>query len=394
MKVKTKDGKAKISEERNKGNLRRSQRLKQISPPLSSAKGSKAKSKKLSKVSSQTVLREKQPTSASAKSKSRPSASCRAEKQRKGPTPKMECKSKPKSSQKVEIDYRRVPTDPEGYVPVQKTIRNLTLPLLKTIQIEDNYYGDVSAINFSDVAFLDESHILALDDNNLKLDRGHRVCCVNVDGTLVCDLLVPGYPWSIVVLSPTEAVATVRRLESDGLIWISIDVHAKSIEITKHLPLDQEPFGLSYDDRSDLFIVSYFHQRFMSVLSRNGDEIRKIGLRLGAHFRCLTLTNSRVLYLDTQRHTVNAIDQKGKAKMLIKHASFNIPICLETDCLQNMYVGNFGSGQILKFDQCGTYRATFQCGSNLNGIGIDRKSERIVVAQNNSLLIYELDNNA
>ncbi|KAK3090713.1 hypothetical protein FSP39_013959 [Pinctada imbricata] len=391
--MKTKDRKYKNSVEGNKGSLRRSQRLKQKPASLSTAKVTKAKSKSFRKGCSKIVMRKKQHTIPSVKAK--PSFSIVTEKSKKKHAPRMERKSKPKpkSHQKVANDYRKGPKD-HG-IPVQKEIRIFELRLIKTIQIEENYYGDVNAIRFSDVAFLDDNHILALDDNFLNCKQGHRICCVSVDGTLVCDVLVPGYPWSIVVLSPTEAVVTLRRLNSDGLIWISIDVHAKSIEITKHLPLKQEPYGLSFDGRSDLFLVSYFHHPYMSVLNRNGEEIRKIGgLTLGAHYRCLMLADNNILHLDTHKDTLTVINQEGETVMLIKHISIRHPVCLGTDCLQNMYVGNFRSGQIMKFDKCGKYRATFQCDSNLCGIGIDRKSERIVVAHDNSLVIYELDKNA
>ena len=98
-----------------------------------------------------------------------------------------------------------------------------------TFGTEIHYYGSNDVTRYCDVAFLDDNHIRAVDDSYIQPKEGYRVCCFRLDGTLVADLPLPGYPWTIVALSDTEAVVTLRRMKSRGLMWLSIDIERRII---------------------------------------------------------------------------------------------------------------------------------------------------------------------
>ncbi|KAK3089712.1 hypothetical protein FSP39_005816 [Pinctada imbricata] len=282
-----------------------------------------------------------------------------------------------------------------GPVPYKNENENRKPQLIKTITIEHNNDDDARSTRYSDVAFLDDNHILALDDyfDDYLNRTGQRICCISLVGTLVCDLLVPGYPWSVVVLSPTEAVVTMRGNGSNGLLWISIDVHKKSMEITRNIPFKAETFGLAYSDRSETFIVSYSDRSYMSILNKEGKEIRKIPCKKGVHYRCLILENNSILFLDHLKHTVSIMNEKGKVLSSLNHSLIKEPNSLEYDCFGNIYVGNYRSGNLLKFDKTGRHLWTFEGPPHLCAIGFDRTSDRMAVASNNSIFIYMLYKN-
>ena len=98
-----------------------------------------------------------------------------------------------------------------------------------TFGTEIHYYGSNDVTRYCDVAFLDDNHVLAVDDSYIHAKEGYRVCCFRLDGTLVADLLLPGYPWTIVALSDSEAVVSLRRTKSRGLMWLSIDIERRII---------------------------------------------------------------------------------------------------------------------------------------------------------------------
>ncbi|KAK3091718.1 hypothetical protein FSP39_022114 [Pinctada imbricata] len=265
------------------------------------------------------------------------------------------------------------------------------LQLIKEITIKENHYGKPSITRYSDVAFLVDNHVLALDDNFLRRKHGQRICCISLDGKLVCDLLVPGYPMSVVVLSPMEAVVSMRGLGSNGLLWISIDIHNRSMEITRNVPFKTETFGLSYSAKLETFVVSYNKKPYMSVLNREGKEVRKMSCKPGPHYRCLILEDNTILSLDHHSSTVCIMDQRGEVINHLKHDNLKDPLALECDCFSNIYVGCFRSGHLLKFDSEGRYLRSFECIPSLCAIGLDRMSDRIAIASKNSIFVYMLD---
>ncbi|KAK3090144.1 hypothetical protein FSP39_009487 [Pinctada imbricata] len=275
--------------------------------------------------------------------------------------------------------------DPKCTEKNQIEKQEFQLTLQKTIKI-------AGVIRFSDVAFLDDNHILALDDTWLSLTHGQRICCIYLDGTLICDLLVSGYPWSVVVLSPTEAVVSVRRLESNGLLWISVNALAKSIEVTRHVPLEAEPYGLSYIDRTGLFLVSYCKQPYLSVMNKTGEEIRRIECHMSDIYRCLFLEDEdeSILLVDNLLHLIRVMGLNRNVARSIQHSSILNPTAIDTDRFGNIYVGNFRTGEIVKFDRHRRYQGKFLSGPNLCGIGIDKTSSRIIATRNDSLLVYDL----
>ena len=94
---------------------------------------------------------------------------------------------------------------------------------------------------YTDVVFLDDNHILATDDAYLMEFSEPRVCCFHIDGTMVAEMPLPGYPWTVVALSQTEAVITLSKTVSKGLAWLSIDVESGEINAQNRCQYNRMP---------------------------------------------------------------------------------------------------------------------------------------------------------
>ena len=141
---------------------------------------------------------------------------------------------------------------------------------------------------YCDVAFLDNNHVLAVDDSYINARTGSGfLCCFRLDGTLVADYPLPGYPWTVMALSATEAVVTLRRTKSRGLMWLSIDVKRGTKECTKMLTMENDAYGIAYTKEKEIYVVSHYQNSFMTILNQEGVKTGKIPVPNGATYRCM-----------------------------------------------------------------------------------------------------------
>ena len=257
-----------------------------------------------------------------------------------------------------------------------------------TFDTDKHYYGDEDKTRYCDVVFLDENHILAVDDSYLKAGSGYRVCCFQLDGTFVADLPLPGYPWTVLAISPTEAVVTLRRTGSRGLIWVSIDVERGVIECTKNVAMEHDAYGITYDKDKRIFVVSHF-QESMTILNQAGDFIGKIPVPPGATYRCV-FSGENIIYLDNHKNYMKAIDFSGNETISFPKQKTTHPVDIDNGVKGNVYLVNFEQN-VCQFDAKGNYVTTLFSVPDICGIGLNAKSDHMAVAHKKSISIYKLE---
>ena len=257
-----------------------------------------------------------------------------------------------------------------------------------TFTTDKHYYEDEDKTRYCDVVFLDENHILAVDDSFLKARSGYRVCCFQLDGTFVADLPLPGYPWTVIAISPTEAVVTLRRTGSRGLIWVSIDVERGVIECTKNVAMEHDAYGITYDKDKGIFVVSHF-QESMTIMNQAGDCIGKIPVLPGATYRCV-FSGENIIYLDNHKNYMKAIDFSGNEMISFPKQKTTHPVDIDNDVKGNVYLVNFEQN-VCQFDKKGNYVTTLFSVPDICGIGLNEKSDHMAVAHKKSISIYKLE---
>ena len=264
---------------------------------------------------------------------------------------------------------------------------------LITFTTDRHTYSYEDMIRFADVAFLDDNHILAVDDSFLREKSGYRVCCFRLDGTLVADLQLPGYPWHVVAISPTKAVVTLRGTESRGLVWLSVDTQRSTIEIDKTLKMKQDAYGVAYNTNDEHYVVSHFQRKSMTMLNIDGVRIGSVPVPKGSTYRCMFLGNG-ILYLDLLWKVVTVVDLKGKEKMSLANAMLSNPTDIDYDIHGNIYVANsdfnIDPGNVCQFDASGNYIKTLVHRPGVCGIGLSKNSELLAMTHKKYIGIYKL----
>ena len=254
-------------------------------------------------------------------------------------------------------------------------------------------------VRYTSVVFLDGDHVLAVNDmTNYEVPNGCRVCCFRLDGTLVAEVRLPGAPWTVIALSPTEAVVTLRHggaVEDTptGLVWLAIDIKRGALEIVKTIQLKQDCFGIAYDKSDDVFVVSHFKENFMSILNRDGVRIGKIPIPKGYryNYRCI-IVGQDILYLEHTCNKVNLVNRRGKEKLSLPQLMLRSPVDLERGISGNIFVANFASGNVCQYDANGNYVTTVISVSqnDLCGIALNETSDTMAVAHGKRIGIYKL----
>ena len=259
-----------------------------------------------------------------------------------------------------------------------------------TFGTEIHFYGSNDVTRFCDVAFLDDNHILAVDDNHINAQEGYRMCCFRLDGTLVADLPLPGYPWTVVVLSETKAVVTLRRTKSRGLMWLSIDIKRAIIKPTRTISLEHDAYGIAYDKDKEMFLVSHYQTSFLTILNQEGVEIGKVPVPQGSTYRCM-FSEEDIIYLDLGKRHVKAIEISGDEKFeFTKERTFGA-IDIDRDIEGNIYVANYCKS-VCQFDSRGNYVTTLVDAPSVCGMGLNRTSDLMAVTNGKSISIYQLQN--
>ena len=269
-----------------------------------------------------------------------------------------------------------------------------------TFTANTHFYGDRDLTRFSDAAFLGDDHILVADDGQLSAQSGFRVCCFRLDGTLVADLPLYGMPWTVLPLSPTEAVVTLRLIESEGqqLVWLSINVERGVIECTKTASLEEDAFGVAYNAENGMFVISYHNKSFMTILNREAMDIGKFSVDPDSLVRCVFVGNN-IKYLARCGKYIRVVDMVGneKSKIPFKHPMLSSPTDFEFDDRGNMYAANYedsinsrNAGNVCLFDAEENYIKTLCKHNCIVGIGLNARTNTMAVAHEQFVSIYKL----
>ena len=239
-------------------------------------------------------------------------------------------KRRAEAARKTMTKKRRIGQDAIKY-PLKTNTKNApTWQHEITFGTEIHYYRRNDVTRFCDVAFLDDNHVLAVDDNDINAQEGYRMCCFRLDGTLVADYPLPGYPWTAIALSATEAVVTLRQTKSRGLMWLSIDIKRAIIKPTRTVSMEHDAYGIAYNKDKEIFLVSHYQTSFLTILNKVGFEMGKVPVPQGATFRCM-LSGEDIIYLDLSKMHVKAIDFSGREYLEFpKENTFN-PIGIDQD---------------------------------------------------------------
>ena len=216
------------------------------------------------------------------------------------------------------------------------------------------------------------------------------MCCFRLDGILVADLPLPGYPWTIVALSDNEAVVSLRRTKSRGLMWLSIDIERRIIIPTRTVPMKHDAYGIACNKEKRIYVVSHYQTRFLTILNQEGDEIGKVPVPEGSTYRC-TFSGEDIIYIDLAALHVKAIEFSGRENFeLTKKYTFNA-IDIDRDIDGNIYVANYCKN-VCQFDSHGNYVTTLFDAPDVCGIGLNRTSDLMAVTHGKSVSIYRFQN--
>ena len=202
--------------------------------------------------------------------------------------------------------------------------------------VKDDNYLKAGFTKFTDVVFLDDCHVLACGDFFFETKSGYnRVCCFRLDGTLLGEIQLPGEPWTIVALNPTEAVVTIKHTEARRLVWLSVDIKSGTMQITKTIPLDNDVFGISYNIEDEVFAVSHNSKTFITLLNRGGATVGKVPITPYLMYRCLFVGKDIlcVNYLDS----IGIVDHEGKVKLSFAQTMLMQPIDIDVDGRGNLW---------------------------------------------------------
>ena len=256
--------------------------------------------------------------------------------------------------------------------------------------VTDDNYLKAGFTKFTDVLFLDESHVLACGDFFFETKSGYnRVCCFRLDGTLICEIQLPGEPWTIVVLSPTEAVVTIKHTEARGLVWLSVDIESGTMQITKTVPMDNDAFGISYNSKDKIFAVSHNSKTFITLLNRDGATVGKVPVTPYFMYRCLFVGKDIlcVNYLDS----IEIVDLEGRLKLSFAQTMLQQPIDIDVDVRGNFYVARHSaSSSVCLFNSRGKYVCTLLKCPLICGIGLSKMSDKMAVAHGKCISVYRL----
>ena len=294
------------------------------------------------------------------------------------------------AARKTMTKKRRIGQDAIKYPLKTNTENAPTWQHRITFGTEIHYYGSNDVTRFCDVAFLDDNHVLAVDDNDINAQEGYRMCCFRLDGTLVADYPLPGYPWTVVALSATEAVVTLRQTKSRGLMWLSIDIKHAIIKLTRTVSMEHDAYGIAYNKDKEIFLVSHYQTTFLTILNKVGVEMGKVPVPQGATFRCM-LSGEDIIYLDLAKRHVKAIDFSGREYLEFPKENIFNPIDIDQDIEGNIYVAKY-SENVCQFDSRGNYVKTLFNVPAVCGIGLNRRSDLMAVAHGKSVSIYQLQN--
>ena len=267
---------------------------------------------------------------------------------------------------------------------------------ISTFSANKHFYRKRDLTRFSGVVFLDDSHILVADDGQMNAKSGFRVCCFRLDGTLVADLELPAMPWAVLALSPTEAVMTLRKNKSKGyrLAWLSIDIERGAIECTKSIQMTQDAFGIAYNENDELFVVSHHWTKYMTILNKKGEVVRKTPVDLDSIVSC-SFAGKDIRYLARLGKYIKLIDIKGNEKSVLKHPMLSSPTDFAFDSRGNMYVVNYvdadgKKGNVCQFDADGNYVSTLLSHHDLRGVALNRNADMLAVTHDKFVSIYKL----
>ena len=256
--------------------------------------------------------------------------------------------------------------------------------------VTDDNYLKAGFTKFTDVVFLDDSHVLACGDFFLETKSGYnRVCCFRLDGTLICEIQLPGEPWTIVVLNPTEAVVTIKHTEARGLVWLSVDIDSGTMQITKNVPMDHDAFGISYNSEDEIFAVSHNSKTCITLLNRDGATVGKVPITPYLMYRCLFVGKDIlcVNYLDS----IEIVDHEGRVKLSFAQTMLMQPIDIDMDVSGNFYVARHSaSSGVCLFNSRGKYVCTLLKRPLICGIGLSKTSDKMAVAHGKCISAYRL----
>ena len=252
-------------------------------------------------------------------------------------------------------------------------------------------FGNNNTIRYVDVAFLDNNHILAVDDTS-DVPSGNQVYCFLLDGTMVASLPLPGEPWTVVTLSPAKAVVTLRGTDFRGLIWLSINVNRGIIECTKKFQMEKDAHGISYNKDKDLFVVSHGQEDFLTIVNKENVCVDKIPITKGTTYRCL-FSRENIIYLDYLKSQVKAIDYFGRETVDFPTDKTSSPVDIDQDVKGNIYVAYYNKN-VCQYDAGGNYVATLFDIPLVCGIGLNTRADLMAVAHTHSISIYHLENPA
>ena len=274
--------------------------------------------------------------------------------------------------------------------PVETNTQNFPTWRHKTTFSMAKHHSRINDVTrYCDVAFLDNNHVLAVDDSFINARTG-CLCCFRLDGTLVADYPLPGYPWTVIALSATEAVVTLRQTKSRGLMWLSIDIKRGTIECTKMLTMEHDAYGIAYNKEKENYVVSHYQNGFLTILNKEGVEIGKITVPQGATYRCI-FSGENIIYLDLAKKHVKAIELSGREYLEFPKENTLNPINIDRDIEGNIYVANY-SQNVCQFDSHGNYVKTLFDFPAICGIGLNRRSDMMAVTHGKSVSIYQLHN--
>ena len=163
-----------------------------------------------------------------------------------------------------------------------------------------------------------------------------------------------------------------------------------SILPTRTVPMKHDAYGIACNKEKEIYVVSHYQTRFLTILNKDGDEIGKVPVQEGSTYRCM-FSGEDIIYIDLAWLHVKAIELTGRENFeCTKKYTFK-PIDIDRDIEGNIYVANYCQN-ICQFDSRGNYMMTLFDAPDVCGIGLNRKSDLIAVTNGKSISIYRLQN--
>ena len=154
--------------------------------------------------------------------------------------------------------------------------------------------------------------------------------------------------------------------------------------------MKHDAYGIACNKEKEIYVVSHYQTRFLTMLNQEGDEIGKVPVPEGSTYRCM-FSEEDIIYIDLAKRHVKAIEFSGREKFeFTKKYTFN-PIDIDRDIEGNIYVANY-CNNVCQFDSLGNYVTTLFDAPAVCGIGLNRKSDLMAVTNGKSISIYHLQN--